>query len=171
MLSLQDVLRYDESGLHKDYKQWVRQAEEALEISFTPPKRREFDALVYVGMGGSGTAGDVLSDWLNPFWKKPFVVVKDFRLPAFVNSNSLVLLVSYSGETREVLSCFKQARDRGANLAVISSGGSLEKLADRKGIPHLKVGGAKTPRSGFAYLLYASLNVLSKLNPPNQIDE
>jgi len=105
----------------------------------------------------------VLNDWLAPVWDKPLAVVKDFQLPAFVGKNSLVLLVSYSGETREVLSSFKQALDRGASLITISSGGTLEKLALRNKLPHLKVGKALTPRSGFAYLLYASLNVVSSL--------
>lgn len=169
MLDLRDVLRYDRSGLHKDYNEWVRQAEEALQISFDVPDRLDYEELVYVGMGGSGTAGDVLADWLSPLWHKPFVVVKDFRLPAFVDKNSLVLLVSFSGETREVLSSLRQAREKEANFVAISSGGTLEKLAIKRGMPHLKVGKAITPRSGFAYLLYASLNVLSKLDLPTQM--
>ncbi len=163
MLGLREISRFDKEGLHKDYDDWPRQAQEALEIPFDLPEKLEFDQLVYVGMGGSGTAGDVLNDWLIPIWDKPLAVVKDFHLPAFVGKNSLVLLVSYSGETREVLSSFKQAFDRGASLIAISSGGTLEKLAHRNRLPHLKVGKALTPRSGFAYLLYASLNVVSRL--------
>ena len=83
--------------------------------------------VVYVGMGGSALAALFINTW--PRLGVPFEVVRNYDLPAYVGEKTLVIGASYSGNTEEVLSALNQARERGAQIAIIAGGGELEKQA------------------------------------------
>ena len=57
--------------------------------------------MVMGGMGGSGSACDILSDWLKPRIRLPVTVTKDYHLPGFAGPQTLCVIVSLSGETKE----------------------------------------------------------------------
>ena len=59
----------------------------------------DVNAVVVLGMGGSGVAGDIVASVAGPFMPVPVVVAKSYELPAFVGEGSLVFAVSFSGET------------------------------------------------------------------------
>src|ERR1041384_6700784 len=67
------------------------------------PAHDDIENVVVLGMGGSGIAGDILLAAAGPFMAVPAVVVKSYTLPAFVTENSLVIAVSYSGNTEETI--------------------------------------------------------------------
>src|SRR6266540_834034 len=85
-------------------------------------------SLVLMGMGGSASAGDVVLDWLRDELEIPALVHREPGLPGFVNSNTLLVAISYSGETWETLAAFREARSRRARLVGIGTGGELEAL-------------------------------------------
>ena len=58
------------------------------------------------GMGGSGSTGDLLVS-LCPDSQVAIQVNKAETLPAWVNTETLVIGVSYSGQTRETLACLE----------------------------------------------------------------
>src|SRR5437867_4523585 len=92
---------------------------------------------VVCGMGGSGISGDVLcavAATRSPF---PVAVVKGFDLPLWIGSESLVVCVSYSGDTEEAVACFDAARNRGAQIAVVAGAGALATRAADAGVPCL----------------------------------
>src|SRR5882672_783873 len=68
--------------------------------------------IVYVGMGGSALAAHLSTTW--PGYKVPFEIVRNYDLPAYVSSQTLVIVSSYSGNTEETLSALEQAEARGA---------------------------------------------------------
>jgi glucose/mannose-6-phosphate isomerase len=71
-------------------------------------------AIVCVGMGGSGIAGDVLSAIAGPGCPVPIWVHKNLGLPGWVGANDIVIAVSCSGSTQETLSAAAEAGRRGA---------------------------------------------------------
>ncbi len=154
-----DVEEVDREGLYRDYESWPEQAEQALKIK-VPPIPQGVEKIVYCGMGGSGCAGDILQDLSNTYGRIPIYVVKDYHTPRFADPSTLVLAVSYSGDTEETLSALKEALERGCKIVGISGGGRLEEICAEEGIPHIKLGGALTPRSALPYILYSSLNLL-----------
>lgn len=127
------------------------------------PDHSGLTSVVVCGMGGSGIAGDVASCVAADRSSIPFTVVKGFELPAFVGSHTLVVLSSYSGETEETLSCFRQAHDRGAPIVTIATGGSLAELAHAHDAPCVVPPGGMMPRAAFPYLAAAVLVVLERL--------
>ncbi len=132
------------------------------QLTFTPEiigKVEKFKekTVVVGGMGGSGAVGDFLADWLGNV-----VMVKEYKLPGFVDKESFVLLVSYSGNTEETLSLMHECMSTGARCIVVCSGGKLEEVSKDIGFPVFKVPGGYQPREAYGYLLKASVLALYK---------
>jgi glucose/mannose-6-phosphate isomerase len=96
--------------------------------------RTEWGAVVICGMGSSGLAGDAAAA---AGANLPVVVSRSYDVPAFVGPGTLVVAVSWSGQTEETVAAARQAAERGASLVVVSSGGVLTDLALDAGWPHL----------------------------------
>ncbi len=78
-------------------------------------------AMVVLGMGGSGIAGDVLAAVCGLECPVPIHVVKGYTLPRWVGGSDLVCGVSCSGSTEETLSAFGEAERRGCRLLGVGS--------------------------------------------------
>ena len=120
--------------------------------------------VLVVGMGGSGIAGDVLAAVAGPVCAVPIVVHKDYELPGFVGSDTLLLAVSASGSTEETLHVATEAVRAGARLVAVSQGGALAELAGTAGAPHIPVPAEIVmPRTGLGALAVPLLLVLEQL--------
>lgn len=111
------------------------------------------------GMGGSAIGVDLVLACV-PDLPVPAVVVRGYELPAWVGPDTLVVVVSYSGETDEALACAAQARSRGCAPVCIASGGRLAAWAEAEGLPLVVVPGGGQPRASVGYL---SLPLLATL--------
>jgi glucose/mannose-6-phosphate isomerase len=80
--------------------------------------------LVVAGMGGSAIGGDLLLDLSMGRCSVPIITHRNFSLPAFVGSGSGVVAVSYSGETAETLSAFREFRPSEKPRRGVRGGGS-----------------------------------------------
>jgi glucose/mannose-6-phosphate isomerase len=120
-------------------------------------------AIVTLGVGGSGIGGDLLRVLLAPTARIPVVVVKDERLPAFVDRTTLVFACSYSGDTAETLAAFAAARAAGAAIIAVTSGGRLAEDArgDECLVVHVPRG--LPPRAALPYVLMPMLRVAERL--------
>jgi len=119
----------------------------------------EFSNIVVTGMGGSGIPGNLLQSILHDC-KIPIIVHKDYTVPGFVNKNTLFFAISYSGNTEETLSAFKEAVRKRATIVAITSGGKLRDLARENKTPTIIVPAGLPPRSAIAYFLFPMLVVL-----------
>jgi glucose/mannose-6-phosphate isomerase len=119
--------------------------------------------VVIAGMGGSAIAGDLVGDLASLQGTIPIWVVRDFRLPFALDQRSLVIVCSYSGNTAETLSMFRQALKAGARIMVVTGGGLLAKEAKAQGIPHIHVSIPGEPRSAVGYTLLLLLASLHRL--------
>ena len=91
--------------------------------------------IIVCGMGGSGLPGDILAT-LKPL---DIVSYKDYRLPPQAGNESLIISISYSGNTEETLSSFQEAVKRGLPLLSITTGGKLKKLSKKYGVSCVKL--------------------------------
>lgn len=121
------------------------------------------DNVVIVGMGGSAIGGDLVRVLGQAEVPVPVNVVRDYTLPAYVGPGSLVIASSYSGNTEETLSAFTQAKEVGAQLIAISSGGKLAELAGAWQIPYIKIPSGLQPRAALGYSMFPLLKVFSSL--------
>lgn len=155
-----DVLGSVESFPEQCHHAWTlgRQVEDL-------PEATGIESVAVLGMGGSGSAGDVVQAIVEPRLPVPFRVFKDYGpLPEWIGRNALVLAVSYSGNTEEVLDALDDAHERGARLVTMSSGGRLAEIAVEYGSAHVSVPtGLPQPRAALAYLAMPVLAVLSSM--------
>ena len=122
------------------------------------------EGVAVLGMGGSGIAGDVLAALAAPMMVVPCVVVKGYDLPLCVGRNWLVLAVSYSGETEEVLATAQEALERGAAVVAVTAGGSLAALVAGSGGSVVGApGNVPVPRAAFGALAVPPLVVVDRL--------
>ncbi len=113
------------------------------------------------GMGGSGISGDLLRGVLLFDSPVPIEVVKDYRLPGWVNREAFAVVTSYSGNTEETLALWRELEERYVPRMVVTSNGELKKLAVDAGIPLLEVPGGLPPRASVGYLFAPLLRLAS----------
>ncbi len=137
-------------------------------------RRSDFRNIVFMGMGGSASAGDLVLDWLEDKISVPAIVHRDPVLPRFVGPNTLFVTLSYSGDTRETLAAFREARKRGSNLVAIGTGGKLQKLSAKLGVPFLEVQPAPAPRAALGQMVVATIIALHSCgiihDPRSEVD-
>jgi glucose/mannose-6-phosphate isomerase len=103
------------------------------------------------GLGGSGIAGNLVTDLTADQITVPIVVNKGYELPSFAGDNTLLVLCSYSGNTEETLSCAAQAVERGLKPVCVASGGRLGELARHHNFDFIQVPGGSPPRTTLGF--------------------
>jgi glucose/mannose-6-phosphate isomerase len=150
---LREIKRIDKSNMLsfcvEAPKHYAKAAEMAKAVAISYPKPQ---TIIVAGMGGSAIGGELLKDWARDKITVPIEVCREYSLPAYANKNTLVFVVSYSGETEETLSAFLDAVKRRCMIVCISSGGTLSKFAEKLNIPHLRVPSGMAPRATLPYL-------------------
>jgi glucose/mannose-6-phosphate isomerase len=122
--------------------------------------------IVVSGMGGSAIGGDVVRAVTAASLRVPLLVSRDYRLPGFIDSSTLVVASSYSGNTEETLSSYEQARAAGATIICLTSGGKLAALARDYGHPVIQLPAGLPPRAALGYsaiILFGTLTALGVL--------
>jgi len=121
----------------------------------------DFSNVVVTGLGGSGIGGSIVQNYVFDKLKIPFIVNKDYFLPAFVNKKSLVIVCSYSGNTEETIMAMQQAKKNKATIICITSGGKVAEFAGAKHLDCILVPAGMPPRACLGYSLVQILYVLS----------
>jgi glucose/mannose-6-phosphate isomerase len=137
------------------------------------PDAGGLEAVVVLGMGGSGVSGDIVRALVEPRLLMPFRVEKGYGpLPSWVGRTSLVIAVSYSGNTEETLSAAADALDRGARVITVASGGALAEMSQTHGLSHAAIPPGLQPRAALGYLTLPLLAVLHRMElvPPLEED-
>lgn len=141
----------------KDYIARI-DSDDGLTVAYEQPKQLDLDVkldmdienkisnVVVAGMGGSALAAGIVSNWWSEKLPVPIEVVRDYRLPGYVDSSTLVVCSSYSGNTEETKSAFADAKKKGANIVVVASGGDLRSLAEEADVPFIQVPEGFQPR-------------------------
>jgi glucose/mannose-6-phosphate isomerase len=123
-----------------------------MEFSFINGYQKKYRNILVSGMGGSAIGGDILKTYSLKNGSLPVIVNRDYNIPGFIDENTLFFAVSYSGNTEETLSAYRQAKDKGAAIVCITSGGKLAELASQDGYAVMKIPGGFVPRAATGYL-------------------
>ena len=168
-MKISDIHRYDSEKMYEAYDYWPKSAKEHYEKDFSKLEIDNVDHIVFAGMGGSGTIGDIISSILSKT-NIHVNVVKGYLLPKTVDSNTLVVATSISGNTDEVLSILKNSENSKAKFISFSSDGNLEKISIENNIKHVKISQSHSPRASLPSFLYSILNVLENVIPIKKND-
>jgi len=148
--------------MHKAYDKWPEISKNAYQTDLESVDFSNIDNIVFAGMGGSGAIGDVFASILSKS-NIHVSVVKGYTLPNTVNTNSLVVTISISGNTVESLAILEKAKKIGCNIIAFSSGGKMEDYSTKNQIEYRKIDQIHSPRASFANFFYGILkNIIPK---------
>jgi len=114
---------------------------------------KNFKKIIFVGMGGSGIAGRVVKTFLDKKSKIPSFVIDSPELPAFVDTETLAVVVSYSGNTWETVEALDALVDKNIPTIALAHGGKVAEIAESKNLPFILLPDSKTPRSSLGTVL------------------
>ncbi len=156
----QELEQVDRGQMLQAVAQFPEQCRQGWQLASTvdDSRLRGFSRVVVLGMGGSGVVGDLLAR----FVEVETMAMHGYTLPPWIGPESLVVAVSYSGDTEETLAAFEQARKRTARLLVVSSGGRLGQLCTEQRIPWVKIPRGLQPRAALGYLLFPLLGLMER---------
>lgn len=129
---------------------WRKAMELSLEADWLIEKER-IRNICLSGMGGSAIGADLLRAYTHPSSRLPVFVNRSYEIPAWVGEETLFVACSYSGNTEETLSALELAKEAGAQVVAVTSGGALLVEASREGFGYVRIPGGMPPRAALAY--------------------
>ena len=140
-----------------------------------PKSYSDVKNIVVAGMGGSALGGRIVHHLEAEKLRAPIEVVTSYKLPNYVNKDSLVILSSYSGNTEETVSATYGAIDKNACVVGIATGGKLAEILKNKNLPIYVIeprnNPSGQPRMGLGYSIASILGILDKCKLLNLTDE
>jgi glucose/mannose-6-phosphate isomerase len=174
MLTPVQVKKYDaENMLHllSNFAEQCRHAQKIAErLEIRKAEVGKFSHIVIVGMGGSAIGGDFVRAVIGDQSPVPVIVNRNYTLPAFIGPQTLFIAVSYSGNTEETLQSIEAAHERASEIYVITSGGKLKGIAEKRGYPCVVIPSGQQPRASLGYLSIPVLSILSRLGLAPQLN-
>ncbi len=170
-MNLNDFIKkYDTQNQFKVLQETYKQVSDAWNNIFdlSSLKNHKFSSIVFCGLGGSAISGDLLNDYLSGEFKIPFIVVRGYNLPSFVNEETLVIISSYSGNTEETISCFEQALKKKSKIVAITSGGKISEIAATNKLPVVNLQSGFQPRYSLGQSFFSLLKLMQELGLANE---
>lgn len=150
--------------MYKVYDKWPQIAKDSYSRDLIQVDFKNITHVVLAGMGGSGALHDIFSAILSKT-SIHVSIVKGYHLPNTVDSNTLVVTTSASGNTIETLTVLDLAKKSNCKLIAFSSGGKMEDYCSKNKIEHRKIPMHLSPRASFPSFLFSMLKVLESVIP------
>ena len=169
MINHNSLYKFDTQNMHKVYDRWPEIAQENYNKNWNEVNIDNVSHVVFAGMGGSGAMNDIFSSILSKT-NIHVDIVKGYLLPKTVNSETLVITTSVSGNTEETLSILNSASKLKCKIIAFSDNGKMEKICSEKKIIHRKISTIHSPRASFPAFLFSMMRVLESLLPIEKND-
>jgi len=169
LIDFKNLEKFDSQKMYKIYDIWP---EIAYQSYHNPIKKVDFPKtthFVFAGMGGSGTISDIFYSILSKT-DTHVTVVKGYNLPKTVDSKTIVVITSVSGNTLESLSILENAKKIGSKIIAFSDGGKMEQFCIKNDIQHRNIQKFHSPRASLTAFLYTILQVLKTILPIKESD-
>ena len=164
MLNKDSLEKNDTNGMCSIYDKWAHIAKDAYDSDLEPVDFKDINHVVFSGMGGSGTIGDLFSSILSKT-NIHTTVVKGYELPKTIDKNTLVVITSVSGNTVETLTTLESANKKDCNIIAFASGGKMESFCSKNNIAFRKIPEIHSPRVSFPSYVYSILKTLNSIIP------
>jgi len=161
----EDYFKYDPQNMRQailDIPEQVEQGYKTVEALDLRKAGGKYSSVLIAGMGGSAIAGLLLKSFLAED-KTRIDVVQDYTLPAWVDKQTLMIACSYSGNTEETLSVYKEARRKGCDMISVTTGGKLAEYARVSNLIVVEVPKGYQPRAAMAFQFFVMLRLLERL--------
>lgn len=165
--NLSYIANIDKSNMRSILQKFSQQCKRAIEMGrgMNIPsyiRGKKIDKIVVCGLGGSAIGGDILKTLFSN--KKILIKVsRDYHTPSWINKQTLVFVISYSGNTEETISSFKEALIKDCTIISVTSGGEIQKLSEKNDVPVIKVPPGMPPRCAVGFLSIPVIVLLEKI--------
>lgn len=162
MISEDEIKEVDKFDMLGSIATLQKQVKEGLKLAEDIRILDEVDDIIISGMGGSSLQGELLKSLFCDSGIR-INVSKDYKIPEWAGKRTLVFAVSYSGNTEESISSYRDAVKKSCRIVAMSSGGKLKELAQKNKTDFIKIPKpfeGFQPRAAIGYLFFAMLGVL-----------
>jgi len=139
-------------GLIKGFPDTIKHSWEDIEV---PKLDSKIKRIVVSGMGANYNAALLLKEML-----REEIRVEVYQRPFIADKDELVILLSYSGNTKEILNILDNLKTK--NILVLTSGGELMQTAKKRRLPLIEVPVGLHPRFTFSECFFPVLKCLQK---------
>ena len=164
MLDIKTLQKFDKNKMYQVYDEWPQIAKEHYESNLEQIDFENISHSVFAGMGGSGAISDIFSSILSKT-NIHVEVVKGYLLPKTVDTESLVVPTSISGNNEETLSILNSAIKLNSKIIAFSNGGKMEKLCQEQHVNYRNIPMKHSPRASFTSFLFSMLKILEPVIP------
>ena len=161
--------KFDVKNMHEIYEKWPTIAHDSYNSDIEPVNFSKINHIIFSGMGGSGSLGDVFSSLMSQN-STHISVVKGYHLPSTIDENTLVIATSISGNTAETLSILQSAAKSKYKIIAFSSGGKIHDFCSKNKIEFRQIPMYHSPRASFPGFLYSMIKILEPIIPLKQKD-
>jgi len=127
--------------------------------------------IIIAGLGGSAIGGDIVRNWIGDRVSIPIEVCRDHQLPGYANEETMLIVISYSGETEETLRLFLEGFEKRCKILTVTSGGILDRLSKKHGIPRILIPSGMPPRVALPYLFTSIAFIIWKCNLITELEK
>jgi glucose/mannose-6-phosphate isomerase len=159
--------KIDPSNLRQVILDSAGQFKKGLELAKDIKPAGDFKSIMISGMGGSALPGNILRIYFNDLFKRSdssrrLAIYQNrfYSLPPEAYNNCLNFICSYSGNTEETISSFKEALENNLPSVGISSGGEVEKMCRENNVPCIKLPSGIQPRMANGYFFASIFQIL-----------
>ncbi|MFA6527463.1 MAG: SIS domain-containing protein [Candidatus Babeliales bacterium] len=154
----------------KEATLWAQKLREGIELAetfYTQNGHRlpkHIKKIAFVGMGGSGIAGRITKMFLDRSTDVISWVIDGIDLPQAIGTDTLAIVISYSGNTWETLEVLEQLHQKFIPTVVLAHAGRAIEIAEAKNLPFAMVPASVSPRSALGHFLGFLLTLLDQLS-------
>jgi glucose/mannose-6-phosphate isomerase len=126
------------------------------------PERDGISQVAILGVGGGRVAADVIEAICELRGSVP-IIATGARCPSWAGDSTLVILLSPSGDDEAMFAAANGAREAGARLVAVTSGGRLGKACEEWGVSVVPVDAEAGPAAGLGVSIVPVLVLLERL--------
>lgn len=151
-------------------EQWKKGMELTEDLELTIDQDR-INKICLVGMGGSAIGADLIRAYSYQTCPYPIQVVRHYEIPHWVDEKTLFISCSFSGNTEETLSALGGARQKGAQVISVTSGGEMMLKAAKEDFDYIQIPGGMPPRAALGYSFIPLYRIFQYLGFDDEGDE
>jgi glucose/mannose-6-phosphate isomerase len=124
---------------------------------------KKINKIAFIGMGGSGIAGRIVKTFLDKTSEIPSFIIESPEIPKFIDTETLAIVSSYSGNTWESVCSVNILTNRFIPTIILANSGEILEIADVRNIPSILVPKSTMPRLALGSFLGIILTLFDLL--------
>jgi len=145
----------------------AEQLKKGLELAENATSRGRFEKVIICGIGGSALPVNILNAVTNV--SVPILAHRDYNLPKEAGENSLIICISYSGNTEETVSALNEAVQKKLKIVGVATGGKVAEICKKNNLTFVKIPSGIQPRSATGYMFSALAKILANAGAVDDI--